>query len=351
MRYKRNDDALRELLETYQIEGTEVMVPIFGEATILRAIPSGPVRRYEGESAKLSSPWMSYLVKAKKPVSFNDWMHLKFKGRQRVDVQMNLDEWMAAATGARKGIRDEEGRDQSILPMSDYLRQRLEDGGTLSWSDVEHDDLQGRSCLDSNNNVTCYTFWSKDVVIFPNQLKAGSMVEHHWKEKISDGETLEFSVQGVVIRVDQDERGGPRRNGALLELFVPTPYLLCPNAIDNSRLQKSFYVEGTYALAYGTYEAFEIAQEESGQKLIPPGKWDDHQRLYTLKEFLPLSVIEDLCQEAYKDEPHCVLQSLILYVVPMHLELEDPAYQGTWRPLAKNEVPPEAVISYDFDEE
>lgn len=344
MRYKRNDEALKEALETYHPEGMEVMAPIFGECTIVRAIPSSPVRRYDQgptAAATLSSPWMSYLVKGKKPVSFNDWMHLKFQGRRKVDVQMTLEEWMEAATGIHK----------DILPMPDYLRKRLEDGGTLSWSDVEHDDLHGRGCLDRDNNVTCYTFWSKDIQIFPKQLRAGSMVEHHWKEKISDSETLEFTIQGVVIRVDQDERGGVRRNGALLELFTPTPYLLCPNAIDNSRLQKSFYVEGTYALAYGTYEAFEIAQEESGEKLIPEGKWDDHQRLYTLKEFLPLSVIEGLCQEAYKDEPHCLLQSLILYVVPMHLELEDPAYQGTWRPLVKNDVPPDAVISYDFDEE
>lgn len=346
MRYRRNDEALKEALEAWRPEGTLVTVPILGEATILRAIPSSPVRRYDqGPTAAstLSSPWMSYLVKAKNPVPFSQWLSLKFRGRQRVDVQMNLDEWMAAATGARKGVLDESGRDQSILPMPDYLRQRLEEGGTLSWADVEHDDLQGRSCMDGEN-VTCYTFWSKDVVIKPHQLEAGSMVEQHWREKISDSETVEFSIQGTILHVDH------ARKEALLELFTPTPYLLCPNAIDNDRLEASFYVEGTYALSYGTYEAFELAQEESGQKLIPPGKWDDHQRLYTLKEFLPLSVISDLCKEAYKDESHCFLQSLILYVVPVHLELEDEAYLGTWRPLVKNDVAPDAVISYDFDE-
>lgn len=338
MRYKRNDDALKEAIETWQVEGTEVMVPIFGEATIVRAIPSSPVRRYDqgpGAAATLSSPWMSYLVRAKNPVPFQKWVSLKFTGSRNVDHQMDLEQWMKSATGIHK----------DILPMPDYLRKRLEEGGTLSWTDVEHDDLMGRGCLDVNGNVTCYTFWSKDVRIFPSQLKAGLMVEHHWTEKISDGEKIEFTIQGAIIHVDH------ARNEALLELFTPTPYLLCPNAIDNSRLKPSFYVEGTYALAYGTYEALQIAQEESGEKLIPEGKWDDHQRLYTLKEFLPLSVIEDLCKEAYKDEPHCVLQSLILYVVPIHLELEDSEFQGVWRPLVKNDVPPDAVVSYDFDEE
>lgn len=348
MRYKRNDEALKEALEAWRPEGTSVTVAMLGEGTILRAIPSSPVRRYDQgltSPATFSSPWMSYLVKAKKPVPFQDWMSLKFRRQPRTDVQMTLEQWMATATGARKGIRDEAGRDQSILPMPDYLRKRLEEGGTLSWADVEHEDLLGRDCLDGDGNVTCYTFWSKDVVIKPHQLEAGSMVEQHWKEKISDSETVDFSIQGTILHVDH------ARKEALLELFTPTPYLLCPNAVDNERLQPSFYVDGTYALSYGTYEAFELAQEESGQKLIPAGKWDDHQRLYTLKEFLPLSAISDLCKEAYKEEGHCFVQSLILYVVPVHLELDEKEYLGVWRPLIKNDVAPDAVISYDFDEE
>lgn len=349
MRYKRNDEALKEALEAWRPEGTLVTVPILGEATILRAIPSSPVRRYDqGPTAAstLSSPWMSYLVKAKNPLPFSQWVIAR--GPRRAispNQKMTLEEWMATATGARRGIRDEAGVDQSILPMPDYLRKRLEEGESLSWADVEHEDLLGRDCLDDAGNVTCYTFWSKDVVIKPHQLEAGSMVEQHWREKINDSETVEFSIQGTILHVDH------ARKEALLELFTPTPYLLCPNAIDNDRLQPSFYVDGTYALSYGTYEAFELAQEESGQKLIPAGKWDDHQRLYTLKEFLPLSAISDLCKEAYKEERHCFVQSLILYVVPVHLELDEKEYLGTWRPLVKNDVAPDAVISYDFDEE
>ncbi len=330
MAYRRNDMALREALETYQVAGTEVTVPIFGEATILRAIPTNPVRHITAEAQTLSSAWMSYLVRGKKPVPFPEWVAMRFTGRQRPNVQMTLDEWKASATG----------RDRDILPMPDYLRERLEKGGTLSWADVEHEELLGRDCLDDNGNVTCYTFWSKDVEIKPHQLEVGSMVEHQWKE---EGQNEQFSAQGVIIAVDH------ARQEALFELFSPTPYLLCPNAVDNSRIKKSFHPEGTYALAYGTYEAFEIAEEESGEKLIPPGKWDDEHRLFTLKEFLPLSVIEDLCKEAYADEGHCLVQSLILYVVPMFLEMEEAKYQGVWRPLVKNEVPPDAVISYDFE--
>lgn len=336
MKYKRNDEALREALETYHPEGMEVTVPIFGDAVIVRAIPTNPVRHVSETSMTLTSPWMSYLVKAKKPLPFAEWVRFRFKnpGRSGPHVQLTLDDW-----------RREYGGGSRLPLMPDYLMNRLEQGGTLSFNDLEHEELQGRGCLDMDGNVTCYTFWSKDVTIKPSQLQVGSMVEHHWTERIGDSENLEFTVQGVIIHVDH------ARKEALLELFTPTPYLLCPNAIDNTRLKPSFYVEGTYALSYGTYEAFEIAQEESGEKLIPEGKWDDHQRLYTLKEFLPLSVIEGLCREAYKDESHCILQSLILYVVPVHLELEDKTYQGTWRPLVKNDVAPDAVISYDFDEE
>ncbi len=330
MKYKRNDEALREALQTYTPEGMEVIVPFFGEATIVRAIPTNPLRRTIDES--FTSPWMSYLVRAKNPVPFQEWVSLRFRGRQRADVQMSLNEWKAAATG----------RDRDILPMPDYLRERLEQGGTLSWADVELDDLQGRDCLDSRNNVTCYTFWSKDVKIQPEQLRVGMMVEHHWRQEVSKGSFEDLSVQGAIIQVD------PARNLVLLELFTPTPYLLIPNAVDNDKIQAAFHSEGTYAIGYGTHEAFEIAEEESGEKLLPEGKWDSDKSIYTLKDFMPLSIIEDLCKAGSR-ESWCFLQALILYVVPMFLKHEEEEYQGIWRPLVKNDVPPDAIISYDFE--
>jgi hypothetical protein len=224
----------------------------------------------------------------------------------------------------------------NIIP--DYLMKRLEEGHSISFAQIEHDSLVQRGCIDPDDRVYCYTFWSNEVVIHPKQLKRGMLVEYDYI--LQDKE--HHSCQGRIVGfMDKNQV-------ALLELFTPLPYLQVPDEVDGELIKKGFYSEGTYAIGYGTYEAFEIAEEESGKKLIPEGTWDSDHRIYTLKDFMPLSVVQDLCAEAYGDQPHCLWQALIMYIVP--IKLYDDQYKGTWRPLAERAVESDYVVSYDLEE-
>jgi hypothetical protein len=84
------------------------------------------------------------------------------------------------------------------------------------------------------------------------------------------------------------------------------------------------------------------------------------RRLYTLKEFMPVSVLDDICMEAYGDvrpeagyeykpAQYCFWQSLIIYVCP--IKLYDPMYKGTWHPLPKGPEYQFEVTSYEQEDE
>lgn len=330
MSYHRNDEALREAIETHSVEGMEVVVPIFNEAVIVSQGATGPVRHVTEAAVRLGNPMVYYKVKAKKPVDFETWLEKKNSPRGAdPKIRRTLSGWKDLFQGK--------------LPLiPDYMMVKLESGEALSPADVEYDSLVQRGCINVDGKVSCYTFWQNEVHINPRQLKRGELVEYEY----GHGEE-HATYQGSIVGFTKDKKV------AYLELFTPLPYLELPDSLSSEDIQKSFYPEATYALGYGTFEAFEIAAEESGENLIPPGKWDTEvvkdRRIYTLKEFLPLTVIEDLCKAAYGDEPHCVWQSLIVYVVP--IRLYDVTYSGIWHPLPKNAVQIDAVISYEEEGE
>lgn len=329
MSYRRDDEALKEAIETHSVEGMEVVVPIFNEAVIVSQGATGPVRHVTEAAVRLGNPLVYYKVKAKKPVDFEHWIVNRAPRGADPKIARTLSGW-------RELYLDK------LPPIPDYLMAKLESGGALSFADVEYDSLVQRGCIDPEGKVSCYTFWQNEVHINPRQLKRGELVEYEYGR--GEDHTL---YQGSIVGFTKDKRV------AYLELFTPLPYLELPDSLSSEDIQKSFYPEATYALGYGTFEAFEIAAEESGENLIPPGKWDNEsardRRIYTLKEFLPLTVIEDLCKAAYGDEPHCVWQSLIVYVVP--IRLYDVTYSGRWHPLPKNAVQIDAVISYEEEGE
>lgn len=340
MAYRRDDEALRAALEDHTVDGYEVVVPVMSEAVILDQGGTGPVRRITESSIDLGSPMVYYQVKAKHPVPFKSWAESRL-GWEAFN-KLNREEWIV-----RAGKRLEHQYKGVYLPMADYLRDKIEAGGSVSPADVEHDDLVHRGCIDTDDRVSCYTFWSNQVLIDPRQLRRGMLVEYE------EGGDKEGQVhQGAIVGFSQDKKV------AYLELFTPIPYLELPQAISNTEIKKSFYPDMTYAIGYGTYEAFEIAAEESGQKmLIPEGKMRMRGRdnfIYMLKEFMPLSVISELCSAAYGDEPHCFWQSLIMYVIPVVLdgvEIEGRITKGTWRPLPEKLVQVDAVISYEDEDE
>lgn len=335
MKYKRDDQVLKEAIETHSVEGMEVVVPVLGEAVIVSQGATGPVRQVTPEETRLGGPMIYYKVFAKRPLPFSDWMVRRYP-RMTYNVQMPLDLW-------RKTF---EGR----LPlMPDYQMRKLEQGGTLSIADMEYDSLAQRGCIDLDSKVTCYTFWQNQVAIDPRQLRPRTLVE------VESGQGENHAVySGSILGFSKD------RKLVYFELFTPVPALDVSAFVWPEGIEPGFYSEYTHALGYGTYEAFEIAEGESGEKLIPPGKWDTDEeksrRIYTLKDFMPLSIVEDLCREAYGDDPTakvgknslCTVQSMILYVVPIQMSL---AEKGRWRPLPEHVVQVDAVISYEDEDE
>jgi hypothetical protein len=336
VRYKRNDQVLREAIETHSVEGMEVIVPIFGEATILEQGATGPVREIRPEETRLGGPMIFYRVKAKKPLPFTDWMVRNYP-RMTYNIQMTLPEWEKTFSGRFP-----------LLP--DYQMRKLEQGGTLSIADKEYESLIQRGCIDTDGNVTCYTFWQNQVVIFREQLRRGMLVEY-----TLGSDEHRMSYPGSILNINKD------RTVVYLELFTPVPALEMSGFIWPEGIEPGFYSEYTHALGYGTYEAFEIAEEESGEKLIPPGKWDTEvvkeRRIYTLKDFMPLSIVEDLCREAYGDDPTakignnslCSAQSMIMYVVP--IKIGPSGSMGIWHPLPERVIQTDAVISYEDEDE
>lgn len=332
MKYRRDDEALKEALETYSLDGMPVFVPVFGEAVIVKPGKTAPVRETQGAETRLGLPMVYYVVQAKKPVSFEEWIRNRYAGpiANHAHEQMHLAAWHTL-------FRDK-------LPlMADYLMRKLEKGGELSVADMEYDSLIQRGCIDPDGKVSCYTFWQSSVSVERRQLERGMLVEYHFREEIYPGSILGMSKDKKII---------------YLELFTPMPALELSNFIQPEAIERGFYASYTHALGYGTYEAFEIAEEESGKKLIPMGVWDtetaNERRIYTLKEFMPLSIIEDLCRAAYGDDPTakvggtslCVAQSMILYVVPIRADAV-----GIFRPLPTGVVQTNAVVSYEDEDE
>jgi len=335
VKYHRNDEALRDALATHTVDGMDVIVPIFGEAEIIDQGATGPVRHISPGSVELGNPYIYYRVKPKKPFPFDGFLRARYPSRviiHRLEEQMPLSTWEAVF-------------ERKMPPIPDYLMTKLENGGTLSISDLEYDSLLQRGCIDENNSVTCYTFWSSQADMVPQQLRRGSLVEY-----VYGTGNERMSYPGSILGFTKD------KEVAYLELFTPMPFLDLPDSIWLEGLEESFYSPYTHALGYGSYEALEIAEQESGEKLIPPGTWDTdvikERKLYTLKEFIPISIVKDLCEAAYGNEPHCFWQSLIVYVVPIDLHyVGEKGERGTWHPLPEKVVSVDAVISYEDEDE
>ena len=298
----------------------EVSVPTFGPSTI-------QTQRNMG-MAPGSAPQPYYIIRADKPIPFALWVNTKFHGE--ANKKLTLDEWKKVRGTVRFG-------DQVGLNLPNYLVDKLEKGGLLSLADVEFDDLVNRGCMDEEQRVTCHTFWPKDVLIERSQLRRGMLVEYRYDD---------VSYPGSIAAISKD------RKIVYLELFTPISYLDTPDSILSDEIEDSFHSTYTYQLGFGVYEALERASEESGRELIPDGKWDTEiqkdRRIYTLKDFMPLEVVKEVCGAYEQDEQKfCWWQSLILYVLPVNIGDTG----GDWRPLPEKAVPTDAVISYEDEDE
>lgn len=324
MKYRRNDEALREALASYTVAGTPVTAGVFGPSMIEEQRNMGFVHG--------STSQFYYIVRADKPIPFQNWLY--YKVPTNANKKLTLDEWKQRRGSVRFG-------EHTGLNLPNYLVEKLERGESLSPADVEFDDLVNRGCIDPDQHVTCNTFWPKDVQIAPKQLRKGQLVEYVYDGVVYPGAIAGFS----------DGKAGKI---CYLELFTPVAYLDAPDSIVSDEIEESFHSSYTYQLGYGVYEALELASRESGRDLVPEGKWNSDdpkaQRIYTLSNFMPLEIVKEVCG-AYdpEEQKFCWWQSLILYILP--IAMSSSIYHGAWRPLPEKTIPTEAVISYEDEDE
>lgn len=315
-RVARDSEELRQILDHHSVKGYLVHVPIFGPAFILSQEGTGPVKRYTDTSMELGSPQVAYVVKPARPYPFEEYA--KKKGLS--EIPMSYQEWLD---------RYEKRTRKGILPMLMEMREDLERGVNISERAAAYGLIQNAGCIGPDETISCATFWANEVRIPADILKSGMLVEY------DDGKV---NIPGRIVGFESD------RTIALLEVFTPIPKLETPRAIVNEAIRKGFYSSKTYSIGYGTRQAF----EDAGIAL-PPGKNVDAEgRQYVLDDLMEISVIEKFCKKNHPGEPHCLLQSLLLYIIPIDLKAPS-EYHGEFRPLPEHMIPSEYVSDYEFD--
>lgn len=297
---QRDSGDLQQALRTHSVDGYPVSVPIFEEGTI------------EGNGTRVHGQ-ISYRVKPTKPISFEDFAKLMHFGTQQLDLETMLNDLR------KRGYQSPE----SMLPPE--VQDSLHAGGTASWKDVQELFLVSGGCLDVETGmVVCYDFDSKHVSIPVDRLRPGMIVEFH-DAKMSKG------FAGRIV----DVKGSGQDAIVYMESFDPVPFMDAPEAMSPEHIRPGFYSNQTFKIGYGTHEAF----QKTGTKL-PPGhtQSDPESRRsvphYILKDPIPLADIETFCKKHYPDQPYCVWQCLILYIIPIHPEAVSGEHQGgTFTPL------------------
>lgn len=291
MAFKRDTEALREFLQGHSVRGYEVEAPIFGPSTI---------------DQQISTPggFMFYKVIPDKPMPFG-----KFANELNVpDRKMDLATWKEKFVYGSK----------SMPVMAVDLMEQLEAGGEVSQRDILFRQLMDTGCLDIDQNVLCYTFDSRYV-------------------------KLRVLRKGMAVEIeDEDETGWPGKivgisgKTVLVEQFSPVPFMRTPQATQTDKIKPGFYSKEVYTLGYGIIDGF----EEQGRP-IPPGKWDKDNREYELESPMPVSEIAKFCETHYPNAPMCLLQALILFILPID------SAKVEFKPLPEGRDPAEYLVEYE----
>jgi hypothetical protein len=318
MAIRRDNDELIKVLETHSVEGYPVHDAIFGDAFIIEQSGTGPVRRYE-ESAMTqgASPQVTYKVRPARPFSFEEYA----KMRRLSDKPMDFKEWIAK-------YKRRHTEEFAVLPMTMSLREDLERGTPVSEMEAEYSLVKNWDGIGPDDTVKFRSAWAHEVTIPAEKLKPGMVVEAQAPPDF-------FSAGRIVGR-------GKNKDVVLFEVFTPVSYFSATDALANEEIKPGFYSNNTYSIGYGTRQTM----EDNGIPL-PPGKFlDEKEREYILNDLLDIKFIDELCRKHQSDEPHCLLQSLIFYVMPLHTKGR---YAATFRPLPEKFITADFVISYDHE--
>lgn len=299
--HTRDDSELRRALETHEVRGYRVTAPIFGKSVIVSQAPT-------------VGPFTYFLVQGLKHVPFDKWLQAKHISSEK----MTQKEWEETYEyGSRKPVR-----------MMPELQEILEGGGKVSMADVEFSDLMARGCIDMDNMVHCQPFDSKSVTMDPKDLEPGMLVE----------------LEGSNVSIGNRQDAWPVRvvsvkgTALLADLLVPATYLRMPDALLSKKIKPGYHSRKTVAFGEGLAQAW----ENEGEKL-PPGEWSKDGHEYLLHEPLDSEAVEAFCKKHYPEEPHCLWQGLLMYVIPVNVD-PNAEYGVRIRPLPEKSVPLEWVV-------
>jgi hypothetical protein len=299
-------EELKRLVEAHSVAGYHVAVPLFGHGVIEKQI-----RPEKGG-------FIFYKVVANKPVPFK-----VFAKDMGVSAKpMSISQW-----------RERFVKGAGAFPaMAWDLRERLEQGGTVSQADVLFRELMDRGCVDIDQNVFCYTFPSKDVSI--EDPEPGQLVE------VSEGHGA-AGWPGRFLGIHEHRQGI-----ALVEQFSPVPYMRTPEALIPAAVKKEYALPITWVLAYGVANAL----QDAGWGL-PPGAWSENSEEYVLEKPIPLSRIETFCDDPATWKKlrqvksiSCLQHAMMLHTLPL---LADEISFG---PLPEG-VTDDILASLDFRQE
>lgn len=291
-------DELERALRTHTVEGYPARAELFGDVTL-----AGSTRSRQN---------IFFRVRPEKPMPYD-----QLASRFRFDTRpLSLAEW----TGGEGVPLEMPALRTPSTFFPPEIWETLEAGGKVSWKDVMEMWLRRGGCLDENRNVICYDVDAKTVNIPWDKVETGMLVEFR------DAKLGKTGWAGRVV----DMEGSTQDNKIVyVELFEPVPFIDAPEAMAPEKILPGFYSGITWKLGYGAAEGWEKVG-----KAFPPGEWqtDTTRRRprpnYLFKEPIPLSEVKEFCDRYYPEEPHCLWQGMIMYIVPIKLGPKAPHHQG-----------------------
>jgi hypothetical protein len=300
LKYRRDVEGLKTAIREHSIDGYPLTVPIFKKAL--------------GINTSVSRDMVIVVVRPENPTTFEQLADAQGWGSENFGVK----HWVNFARE-----RNIVGADSNPLKwIHPKTRAILEDGNKVSMRDIQKEWLQESGHVDRHGNVLSYSFHMKDVGMDPEDVVPGMIVEY------SDVSKHELKTAGRVVGIGKDSKDGSRI--VYLETFEPVPAYMGPASIAPELIQPNFVPDRTWVLGKGTIMAMlkKGVPIPSGlfmdQRSINEFSHHNHQHnVYFLDQPIPLSVVKEFCERNYPDRPECVLQSVILMVLPLQ-----PAHHG-----------------------
>lgn len=254
--------------------------------------------------------------------------------RVRLDKRLKFDEYADLVGADSKKMNAEQIQKLYRGMLPPFPEEMLERG--MSRQDILRVDLERTGCLDDKSRVSCVIAdWSQ---LDLTEIEKGMFVEYsegyavtHAQEGTGGIRVWSGRIVGALPASKNPEGTWPI---ALLEAFEPVTYYRTPQGVNNLVIKKGYYSEKAVVLAYGLVEAMEDFEKETEEKIFPKeGRWSDDRKEYFLDQPMDIKIIEKFCKENYPNEVHCLLQGMLMFIIPINVgEL------GNFKPLRRGDL-------------